>query len=75
MDFPVRAVAAVPLWDAVDGQERYPFEVEQLRLGQRAREAFTLHERIAQACDAIPQPGPELVVRLGYSHPTLASAT
>jgi len=63
------------VWDAVDGQRRYPFEVEQLGLGQRAREAFALHEHIARGCEAIPRSGPELVVRLGYSHPTLASAT
>ena len=63
------------VWDAADGQQRYPHEIEQLGLGKRGVDAFTLHEQIAQDFDAIPRSGPELVVRLGYSHPTLASAT
>ena len=63
------------IWDATDATAKRPHEVGGRALARRARDAFALHEDIATAWNGIPRSGTKMVVRLGYSHPTIASAT
>jgi pimeloyl-ACP methyl ester carboxylesterase len=62
------------IWEEAAAEPRYPHELPQLGLSTQARDAFGLHEEIAKSWDGVPRSGTEMVIRLGYSHPTLASA-
>ena len=75
-DSPYELLPRYPcVWDQDAQVARYPHELAGLGLGQRARQAFALHEGIAAAWEAIPRSGPDVQVRLGFSHPTLSSAS
>jgi Lecithin:cholesterol acyltransferase len=62
------------VWDEVAQVARYPHELPIDWLRPAARRAFGVHEDIAAGCDQIPQAGPELVPRIGWSHDTLDAA-
>lgn len=75
-DSPYELLPRYPcIWDSTSSVACYPHELELPVLSGRAQEAFTRHEEIAAAWRQIPRAGTEMVVRLGYSHPTLSSAT
>ena len=52
----------------------YPHELDLPGLGQRARDAFYLHESIRTAWDGLPRSGPTMRACLGWPHPTLSAA-
>jgi len=53
-----------------EGAALYPYEMPVLGLGQRAREAYELHEQILEAWESMPRSGPEMVACIGWPHPT-----
>ena len=63
------------VWDTTTQRAYRPFELEGLGLGRPAAEAFARHEAIETAWTEMPGAGPEMDFRLGFSHPTLSSAT
>jgi pimeloyl-ACP methyl ester carboxylesterase len=63
------------VWDAGVGAARYPYELPSPWLAGRAGAAFAVHQEMARAWEqTVPRSGPEMVVRLGYSHQTASSA-
>jgi hypothetical protein len=59
------------VWDERAGMARYPHELPIAWLQPKAARAFGVHEDIAAGCDLVPQSGPEVVPRIGWSHATL----
>lgn len=63
------------VWDADAATARYPYELPTPRLAGRAGAAFAVHQEVARVWEqTVPRSGPEMVVRLGYSHQTASSA-
>jgi hypothetical protein len=62
------------IWDETADAARYPHELPISWLQPKAVRAFGVHEDIAAGCDQIPQSGPEMVPRIGWSHATLDAA-
>lgn len=62
------------IWDELAQVALYPGQLPISWLRPLARRAFGMHEDIERGCDQIPQSGPELVPRLGWSHATLDAA-
>jgi lecithin:cholesterol acyltransferase len=61
------------IWDTEAGTARRPHELP-FSFQAAAKEAFTLHQDIEQAWSALPRSGTQVLPRLGWSHPTPASA-
>ena len=62
------------VWDETAQVALYPRDLPIGWLRPLARRAFLMHEDIERGCDRVPQSGPELVPRIGWSHDTLDAA-
>jgi hypothetical protein len=62
------------IWDETTQEALHPHNLPVGWLRPLARRAFGMHKDIEAGCDQVPQSGPEVVPRIGWSHDTLDAA-
>jgi pimeloyl-ACP methyl ester carboxylesterase len=63
------------IWDIGAGTDRYPRDLPIDGLRNLTREADRVHVDMDAAWRQVPRQRPEMAVRLGWSHPTVGTAT